>query len=175
MADSLYQRILGHSFERLSPVLKHVHDARTIKRYTGRCDIGGDAGWAARLIARIAGLPQAGADVPVEVTIERNGSSEVWTRIFGTQRMRSTMNDHRGCLRERLGPIELTYELSSDAERIDWALRSARLSLVPLSITWLMASSAAERLEDGRYAFDVSARIRGVGLIVHYKGWLSES
>jgi len=175
MPQTLYETILGESFERLAPALMGIHDARPTKRYTGRCAIRGDANWAARVIARIAGLPRATADVPVEITIERKGNSEVWTRIFGTQRMHSTMENHRGRLRERLGPIVLTFELSADSERIEWKFRSARLAIVPLPITWLLTCSAAESLEDGRYTFDVSARIRGVGVIVQYKGWLGES
>lgn len=33
---------------------------------------------------------------------------------------------------------------------------------------------ALKSIHDARYGFDVSAHVRGVGLIVHYKGWLVE-
>lgn len=173
-ALSLYARILGASYEHLSPILKNIHDTRTTKCYVGRCDIRGGTSLIARLIARFAGLPIAKSDVPVEVTILSEGSGEGWTRMFGTQRMRSRLRDHERRLQERLGPIVLTFELAAEAERIVWSLHSARLALIPLPISWLLICAATESVENGRYCFDVSARVRGIGLIVHYQGWLVE-
>lgn len=173
-APSLYARILGPTFEQLSPVLKNIHDARTTKRYVGRCDIRGGAGWIAKVIARIAGLPLAKNDVPLEITIRSVGAGEDWTRLFGTQRMQSMLLDRNQRLEERLGPLVLTYALTAEQERIVWSLQSARLAFLPLSISWLLRCGATETIEDGRYGFDVSAHVRGIGLIVHYKGWLME-
>jgi hypothetical protein len=68
----------------------------------------------------------------------------------------------------------LTFDLSAQQERIVWSLYSARLALLPSPLTWLLKCAATEALRDGRYCFDVSAHVRGVGLIVHYTGWLVE-
>jgi hypothetical protein len=173
-ASSLYARILGASYERLSPILKSIHDTRASKRYVGRCDIRGGSGLIARLIARFAGLPVEKNNVPVEVTILSEGRGEGWTRMFGTQRMRSRLLDSNRRLQERLGPIVLTFELTAEVERIVWSLHTARLALVPLPISWLLICAATESVANGRYCFDVSARVRGIGLIVHYQGWLVE-
>ena len=173
-ATSLYARILGPAFERLAPILKSIHDARTMKLYVGRCDIRGGDSWIARTIARLAGLPAARSDVPVEVTIRATDAMEDWVRTFGTQRMQSRLADRNQCLVERLGPIELTFELTAQQERIIWTLQSARLALFPLPMTWLLRCAAAETVHNGRYGFDASAHVRGIGLIVHYKGWLVE-
>src|SRR5687768_1317978 len=171
---SLYARILGASYERLSPILKSIHDTRESKRYLGRCDIRGGASLLAKIIARFAGLPRAKSNVPVEVTILRRPRGEGWIRMFGAQRMQSLLLDKDRRLQERLGPIVLTFELAAEAERIVWSLHSARLALVPLPISWLLICAATESVENGRYCFDVSARVRGIGLIVHYRGWLVE-
>jgi hypothetical protein len=173
-ASSLYARILGASYERLSPILKSVHDTRVSKRYVGRCDIRGGTGLIARFIARFAGLPNASSDVPVEVTIQSEGHAESWTRMFGAQRLRSQLTDRHRRLQERLGPVVLTFELTAEAERIVWSLHSARLAMTIVPLSWLMVCTATESVENGRYCFDVSARVRGVGLIVHYQGWLVE-
>ena len=173
-ASSLYARILGASYERLSPILKSVHDTRATKHYVGRCDIRGGSGLLATIIARFAGLPVAKNDVPVEVTIAREGPGEGWTRLFGKQRMRSRLLASKQRLQERLGPIVCNFELAAEAERIVWSLHSARLAWVPLPISWLLICAASESIENGRYCFDVSAHVRGVGLIVHYRGWLVE-
>jgi hypothetical protein len=171
-APSLYARILGASFERLSPILKNIHDTRTTKRYVGRCDVRGGSGWAARAIAWIARLPIAKDDVPVEITIAAHGRGEDWIRMFGAHQMRSKLADRNRRLEERLGPLVLTFELAAEHERIVWSLRAARLAFVPVPIAWLLTCAATEAIENGRYGFDVSAHVRGVGLIVHYKGWL---
>lgn len=172
--SSLYARILGASYERLSPILKGVHDTRATKRYVGRCDIRSGTNLIARIIARFAGLPIAKSDVPVEVTILSEGRGEGWTRMFGTQRMHSRLMDRNQRLQERLGPIVLTFELTAETDRIAWSLHDARLALIPVPISWLLICAATESVEDGRYCFDVSARVRGIGLIVHYRGWLVE-
>lgn len=170
----LYARLLGPAFEGLPPALKRIHDARRIKRYAGRGDVRGGTGLIARIIARFAGLPIARTDIPIEITISATESSEDWLRKFGTQRMQSRLTDRKQRLEERLGLMVLTFDLSAQQERIVWSLYSARLALLPLPLTWLLRCAATEAIHDGRYDFDVSAHVRGIGLIVHYKGWLVE-
>lgn len=169
---SLYARLLGPDFDRLAPVLQSIHDARTTKLYVGRCDIRGGDGWLARLIARVAGLPVACTDVPVEVTIDCDAATESWVRMFGAHRMQSRLAVRNRRLEERLGPIVLAFELTAEQDRIVWTLHSARLALLPVPLTWLLRCAATEAIHDGRYGFDVSAHVRGIGLIVHYRGWL---
>lgn len=171
-APSLYARLLGPDFDRLAPVLQSIHDARTTKLYAGRCDIRGGEGWLARLIARLAGLPVACRDVPVEVTIDSDAASESWVRKFGAHRMQSRLKVRNRRLEERLGPIVLAFDLAAEQDRIVWSLNSARLAWLPVSMTWLLKCAATEAIHDGRYGFDVSAHVRGIGLIVHYRGWL---
>lgn len=173
-APSLYARLLGPAFERLAPILKSIHDARAMKLYVGRCDIRGGDNWLARTVARLAGLPVARTDVAVEVAINATNATEDWIRTFGEQRMRSRLTDRNRRLEERLGPMVLAFELTAQQDRIFWTLRSARLALLPLPMTWLLKCAAVETIDDGRYGFDVSAHLRGIGLIVHYKGWLIE-
>lgn len=170
---SLYSRILGPAFERLPPALQSIHDARRAKLYVGRCDVRG-GGLIARMIARLAGLPIAQSDAPIEVTVNATDASEHWVRKFGTQRMQSRLTFRRQRIEERLGPLVLTFNLSAEQERIIWSLDRARLALLPLPMTWLLVCAATESIHEGRYGFDVSAGMRGVGLIVHYKGWLVE-
>jgi len=172
-AISLFSRILGPAFERLPPALKSIHDARSTKLYAGRCDIRG-GGPIARAIARFAGVPIAQTDVPIEVTVNVMDASEDWIRKFGTRRMQSRLTCRRQRIEERLGPLVLTFNLSAGQERIVWSLYSARLAFLPLPVTWLMECAATESVHDGRYGFDVSAGVRGIGLVVHYRGWLIE-
>ncbi|MBL8266843.1 DUF4166 domain-containing protein [Steroidobacter sp.] len=171
---SLYSRLLGPAFEQLAPVLTTIHDARASKLYVGRCDIRGGDTSLARIAARFAGLPLARNDVPLEVTIGVTGNSETWLRKFGTQQLQSRLTDRNRYLQERLGPMVLAFALTAERERIVWTLRRARLAWLPIPVTWLLKCTATEVIQDGRYSFDVSAHVRGIGLIVHYQGWLVE-
>lgn len=173
-SPSLYARLLGPAFERLPPALKRIHDDRRIKRYAGRGDIRSGTGLIARTITRFAGLPIARTDIPIEITINATQTGEDWIRMFGSQRMQSQLTDRKRRLEERLGPMVLTFDVSAQQERIVWSLYSARLALLPLPLTWLLRCAATEAIHDGRYGFDVSAHVRGIGLIVHYTGWLVE-
>jgi hypothetical protein len=172
---SLYQRILGVSFDRLSPILQRIHNGRTVKRYAGYCDIEGRTTICARFVAFVAGLPSCSSGIAVVVAMDCEDRRERWTREFGSHRMCSSLQLHGRFLRERLGLIECTFELSGREDRIDWRLVSARLWPVPVPIKWLLDCRASEEVIDGRYGFDVTAHVRGIGMIVHYKGWLIES
>lgn len=37
-----------------------------------------------------------------------------------------------------------------------------------------LARMLSRIVSDGRYSFDVRAQVAGIGLLVHYQGWLSE-
>jgi Domain of unknown function (DUF4166) len=180
IAASVHARVLGASFHRLSPQLQGFHDGRAVKRYAGRCTISSGRNWIARVICRVASLPRADHEVPVTVVIERSDASEIseasesWTRRFGAHEMRSVLRTGRHGLDERFGPIVLTFELIPAADRIEWRLKRARLLFMPLPAAWFAGCAATEVITDGRYHFDARASITGIGLLVHYKGWLAE-
>lgn len=172
---SLYAQLLGSRFEVLEPELQRIHDERVIKRYAGRCQIARDASAAISVLSAFAQLPPPSPDIPVEIVIERTSRGETWRRRFGRHAMTSTLSNTRGLLRERLGAMTFRFELEADRSRIVWRLRDARLfGWIPVPTRWLEACEASEHLHDGRYRFEVRAVLKGVGTLVHYRGWLSE-
>lgn len=172
--SSLYERILGASFQNLSPVLKRIHDSRARKRYVGRCTIERGKGWLAHAVARIARLPDSNDDAPVEVTIDCSGAGEIWARRFGAHPMISVLRDRCHMLEERLGAVTLRFELVASSDKIEWLLRGARFLLFPLPASWFAACTAYETTDGTQYRFDVHAEMRGVGLLVRYRGWMVE-
>lgn len=181
VAASVHAQILGASFERLPPLLRGVHDARPRKEFSGRCSIDSGRNWLARVIALFASLPRRShADVAIHVVIERSDGSETselretWTRRFGEQRMRSIIRPGRDGLEECFGPIVLTFGLIAEQDRIIWRIKGARLLFLPLPTALFAGCGAFEMIVDGRYCFDARAGIAGIGLLVHYKGWLTE-
>ena len=181
IATSVHAQVLGASFERLPALLRGVHDARARKEFSGRCSVDSGRNWLARAIALFASLPRRSHDdVAVHVVIERSDGRETsepretWTRRFGEQRMRSVIRRGRDGLEECFGPIVLTFGLTAEPNRIVWRLKGARFWFVPLPTALFAGCGAFETIVDGRYCFDARAGIAGIGLLVHYKGWLAE-
>jgi hypothetical protein len=179
VATSVHAQVLGSSFDRLPPLLRSVHDGRARREFSGRCSIESGRNWLARMIQLFASLPRrSDADVAVHVVIERSErgenseSRETWTRRFGEHRMQSIIRAGRGALEECFGPIVLRFALTVEPDRIVWTLVGAKLLFVPLPAALFAGCCAFETIVDGRYRFDARAHIAGIGLLVHYKGWL---
>jgi hypothetical protein len=181
IAASVHAQVLGSSFDRLPPLVRSVHDTRARREFSGRCSIESGRTWLARMIQLFASLPRRShADVAVHVVIERSErgeaseSRETWTRRFGEHRMQSIIRAGRGALEECFGPVVLRFALTAEANRIVWTLVGARLLFLPLPAALFAGCGAFETVVDGRYWFDARAYIAGIGLLVHYKGWLVE-
>jgi len=179
IATSVHAQVLGSSFDRLPPILRGVHDARARKEFSGRCSVTSGNNWLARAIAFFASLPRRSHDdVAVHVVIERSAGREnselreTWTRKFGEQRMQSIIRAGRDALEERFGPIVLSFLLTAETDRIVWRLTAARLLFLPLPKALFAGCGAFETVVNGRYFFDARAGIAGIGLLVHYQGWL---
>jgi hypothetical protein len=184
VAASVHAQVLGSSFDRLPQLLRSVHDPRTAKEFSGRCSVESGRNWLARMVQLFASLPRrSAADLPVHVVIERSEhnepgepseSRETWTRRFGEQRMRSVIRAGRGQLEEVFGPIVLRFALTAESDRIVWTLVGAKFLFLPLPAALFAGCGAFETIVDGRYWFDARAHMAGIGLLVHYKGWLAE-
>jgi hypothetical protein len=178
IAASVHAQVLGSSFDRLPQLLRSVHDTRGRKEFSGRCSVESGRSWLARIVQLFASLPsRSTTNLPVHVVIERGETSEsreTWTRRFGEQRMRSVIRAGRGVLEEVFGPIVLRFVLTTEPERIVWTLAGAKFLFLPLPAALFAGCAAFETIVDGRYWFDARAHMAGIGLLVHYKGWLAE-
>jgi hypothetical protein len=171
----MYAQILGASFRELAPILQRIHDERARKYYCGRCQVMSGSTPIARCLSWLAGLPASHPDIEVTIQIERTSTGEIWCRCFGQHPMKSVLRHSEGLLHERLGPIAFLFTLSGERDHILWSLREARLfGWLPLPRVWFKVCEAYEAAIDGRYCFDVRAVLRGVGTLVHYRGWLVE-
>ncbi|MGO1071164.1 DUF4166 domain-containing protein [Lysobacter sp. CA199] len=66
---------------------------------------------------------------------------------------------------------ETLHEIASDPG-LTWRLVRVRALGLPLPLGWFGGVHAREFERDGRYRFDVRAALPGIGLLVHYRGWL---
>ena len=167
----LFQRALGDAYASLPSCLRALHAGRG--RWRGEATVERGRGTLSRLCAWLTRLPPAGAH-PVVVDIVTEHGGERWTRRYGASHaMPSRLWIARGALHERLGPATLRYRMTVEAGTIVWRVIGIRiLGVLPLPARWFAGVEARESGDTGRYRFDVRARLPGIGLLVHYRGWL---
>ena len=105
-------------------------------------------------------------------TVESNENHEIWIRRFGAHRMRPFLHARDNRLYESLGLAKFVFELTVDGDRIRWTLMEVRALGIKFSTQWFDLD-VSEYEREGRYHFNIQVAIRGVGLLVHYSGWLA--
>lgn len=166
--------VLGDTWNRLALPVQDMHGDASLVRASGAADVEGATHLVARCMRRSLGLPEPGPAQPIEVTIERHGLREIWTRRFARGQMRSVLDrdGDSSLLRERLGPVSFRFAMLFDERAIDWRLQSVRLLGVPLP-RWMAGEVTSRSGEsDGRYTFHVDVRMPLLGRLVAYRGWL---
>jgi Domain of unknown function (DUF4166) len=169
---SLYRRLLGPAFDEMPLALRALHDGTRSTRWQGRADVERGSSPLMRLLATLFGLPPAGPDQPLTLTFDLKGDSEIWTRTFGVKRFRSMQFEQGGHLHETVGASRLIMGVTASAQGLQLTMLGTRFLGVPLPRFLVPVVRAVEREQDGRFHFDVEARLPGFGRLVHYRGWL---
>jgi hypothetical protein len=172
---ALMRRALGARFAEMPRPIQEGHEVAESLLLTGRASVEGARTWIGALVARIIGFPVTTSDVPVSVEMQADGDDEIWIRRFGQMRFRSRLlaQPGHGHVLEQFGPLTFVLRLTASAAGLDLAIISARIGPVPLP-SWLVPRTAAKERVDaaGRFFFDVPIALPGIGLLVHYRGYL---
>jgi hypothetical protein len=171
----LFRRVLGGFIEQTPISVRRLHDRRGRALYRGEVVVERGVGRWARCFAWLTGLPPAGAG-PIEVEIVAGDGHERWARRVGGHTMRSILwaPAFSWLLWELLGPVLFAYCLRVEDGAIVWRVEKVRvLGVLPLPSRWFAGVEARESGSEGRYRFDVRAALPGIGLLVHYRGWLA--
>lgn len=172
----LYARVLGSAWDRLPPEVRAVHDVLGQAEAAGRASVERGTGPLARLAAWLVGFPPSSSDVGVYVRFFASGGAETWARDFDGARFGSVQHEGRGSaeglLVERFGLLALEMALRVEDGRLVLVPRRWRICGVPIPGLLMPRVEAHERVEDGRFRFDVLIRDPLGGLIVRYGGWL---
>ena len=176
-AMPLYRRLLGEAYASLPAPIQTMHDLADTLTVEGRASVARGKGVLARAIAAAVGFPPAGRDLPVRVTFTRRGSREIWRRDFAGHTFSSTQEQGRGrfarLMCERFGPFAFGIALVGAAGRLDLVVRNWSAFGIPMPRALAPIGAAYESVEDGQFHFDVEIRLRLIGRLVHYRGWLA--
>jgi hypothetical protein len=173
----LYRRLLGDAYGQLPAPIQALHHMTDTRVAEGVATIERGKGFLVRATATVFGFPPAGRDVPVKVLFTLRDGREVWRRTFADRSFSSTQEEGRGrfdrLLCERFGPFCFGIALVCAADRLQLVVRGWSVFGIPLPRALAPIGDAYESAEDGRFHFDVEIRLRWIGLIVGYRGWLA--
>ena len=179
MSASIFAQALGEAAVAALPApVKALHDGDGPPIWHGRAEIETGASPVARLLGRIIGLPPAGRDVALTVSIDRDagpdGQAEIWTRDFGGVCFSSRLAiDTAGTLQETFGPIAFSLGLAVRDDGLALPVTDAHCLGLPLPRLLLPRSESREYADaEGRFRFDIKLTLPLFGLLTHYRGWL---
>jgi hypothetical protein len=140
-----------------------------VRRGTGR---------AARLLARLLGLPPSGEAVPLRLSVEPlEGGGERWRRTFDGKDFITEQREHASVLlAERAGPFETIFRLAAEGGALAYrsestALRVGRLRLkLPQGLAPRVEAWERARHEGGGVLVSVRVTAPLVGLLIEYEG-----
>ena len=174
---SLFEQVLGSHFERLPDALQDLHSVSGEHVWSGQVQLTRGQGWLSRVAGWIARFPPAGADIPVEVRMEKVGETEVWQRQFGTHGLKSTLRvgrrDKGSVMTEQFGLFKFELGLRVEDERLHYPVERGSFLGIPMPRFLLPVSQSFEHVDDQeRACFDVSVSVPLAGFVAHYQGWL---
>lgn len=174
--NCLYGRVLGDAWNALPESLRVLHGQSASSSASGRATITRGAGFVKRIVAGVFGFPQAAEDVDVTVSFERSGTTERWTRKFGTQEFTSLQfagtGPFEGLLCEKFGPVTFGLALVVDSSRLILVVRRWSLFGIPMPRFLIPKGEAFEFERNGTFHFDVDIHAPLIGKIVQYVGYL---
>jgi hypothetical protein len=169
----LYQRLLGNAWNSLPEPLIKLHSS---KRADGlaRVQIGKNV--LAHLAAKLFGFPEAGQDIPVQVSFQQKDGGELWQRTFAGKSFSSFQSEGHGLseklLSEQFGVFNFGLALVTEPEKLSLIVRRWSIFGIPLPLALAPSGNFFEYAAEGRFCFHVEIKHPITGLIVRYQGWL---
>lgn len=175
----LFQKALGSGFAALPEAVRDLHSVFDTHSWTGCARVSRGPSRLGSLICNLIGFPPIAENVPVSVKIGRQGNAETWLRDFGGKTFRSVLslrdNEEKGRISERFGPLIFDIDLDHEGTRLCFPVMRGSFLGCPLPNWILPVSEAFEFEEDGRFNFDVRISLPGIGMLVRYEGWLTNT
>ena len=173
MTPTLFQRLVGAEFYHLADEVKALHSHRGVFRYNGECTVERGRNPLGRMASLVLRFPRAMRDAPISIEFDAQGAQEIWRRSFNGTPMRSRLRFDGRFLQDKTGPARFRFRLYRIGKDLHWVLEHAKVfGVFPLPERWLEGVRCREYAQDGRYHFDVQARLPIFGLLLAYSGWL---
>ncbi|MDQ2091433.1 DUF4166 domain-containing protein [Marimonas arenosa] len=170
-ALNVFRDLLGPRYDDLPGAVQRFHEPAH-DHYRGTAFSGGSDHALARLIRRVFGFPETGAELDVEIWLSQENGRDRWCRRFAARRFSSSFSAAPdGVLDERFPPFRFGFHLQAEGGRMHWVFRRWSLGPVPLPRflgprieTW------ETEAVDGGFEFYSHADFPLIGRLIHYHG-----
>ena len=130
---------------------------------------------AARLVARLLRLPEAGDAVETHLIVTPIAGGEQWRRTFGAHALDTRQYPAGGGMAERIGPLELSFLIDKANDGRVFRQTGASLVMGPLHVRmprWCAPTVSAREDPAGehRVRVDVRVELPLVGPVLSYAG-----
>jgi hypothetical protein len=178
--DTLYETLVGPAWDGLPASIRRAHLRADGLEAAGVLRVARGRSRAARALARLCRLPEAGEAVPVRLSVRREARGERWVRRFGAHTLvtsQCALGD--GILAERFGALEFRFRLTPTACGLGYLHLATRLCAGRLRVPlpgWLaprVAASEAATLSPERTQVRVTVSLPLLGLLLAYEGELT--
>lgn len=125
----------------------------------------------------IGRFPHAGIDLPVTLETQMQGERWIWLRDFAGHKTRSELryDARRDCVKEQIGGLTIRIRPVLDHDTLSIDVIGLKVWGVPCPAGLVPRSASCEWQDDqGRFRFDVSASLPGLGRLIRYHGWLTQ-
>jgi hypothetical protein len=176
--SALYRKILGSAFNTLPASVRQLHDSSIERFWTGKATVRRGESLLAKIVCRLIGFPSSAEDVAVTVKLSPQNGIEVWKRDFGGKTFTSVQCSGAGrdqyLLVEKFGALSVSLALVIERNTLYLVPRRWSLLGIPMPQSLMPGGTCFETETHGQFQFDVEIRAPFVGLIVAYKGLLTE-
>jgi hypothetical protein len=149
----LYPQLLDGDFARLPRALREFHSTPGGGRASGTAAVRREN----ELLARLAGFPQSGENIPLELQVVAGENKEVWTRRFGGTVLRTIQRRKDNLLLETFGPVRMLFRLFADETGMHFECRRVCLWAIPLPLR------VEARARGDESSWEVEVTIRRIG------------
>ncbi len=172
----LFREIFGPRFDDMPKVWRVFHSVSAKHCYHGEAEVVRGKGVLIKMLSWVLKLPPT-SRVPVVLTVEKHNQTEVWRRQFGASAFSTALSLANGetsfCLYETYFPFRFCVALDVEKTKVHWSLHDWWFLGVRLPKALMPISKTIEYIdEEGHYAFDINLRIRFLGPLIAYRGWL---
>lgn len=179
--STLYQRVMGDEYQKLSPAVQSLHRVFGNEGASGKASVKRGTSFLSKCVALVGGFPPAGNYNILMDFVEDDGV-ESWTRNFynetGHHKFTSHLSQSGHYLIERFGPMRFYFDIYSLDGALIMDIKKWSIFNIPMPLFLgpkpvATESQITEGPEKGSFCFDVQILMPLIGEVVHYKGSLN--
>jgi len=174
-SHSLYETVMGESFDRLAPAVREFHRLSGRVHLYGEVQVDPPVTFVAKILSFCLGASTVRSVGALHFELDAAPHEEIWIRRFPNHAMSSRLCFDADGVVEKLGAATLVFGLVEEDGMLKMILRRMAFWGIPCPARLLPDIVAEERGVGRQIHFNVAASIPIFGLVTRYRGYLDLS